>query len=270
MAYAVFGHPIAHSKSPLIHQQFALQEGKTIQYDKILVDNSREAFQAALRDFAARGGRGANVTVPFKAMAFELADELSERAAAAMAVNTLFWCEDGSVFGDNTDGVGLLNDLVENWRCSLKNKKIMLLGAGGAARGVILPLLAAEVASVVIVNRTAQKAIELAEHFGVQAATFAQTANLHADVVINATSGSLSGEVPAVSDAALAGAELVYDMMYDVEPTAFLRHAQACGAQQIADGLGMLVGQAAESYRLWHGFQPNMAPVLAHLREIMR
>lgn len=267
--YAVFGNPIAHSQSPNIHTQFAAQQGEVIEYSKILVENSVAAFQAAVRDFFASGGQGANVTVPFKQYAFELADELSERAQAAGAVNTLILLKDGTLRGDNTDGVGLVRDIQQHLGVALQGKQVVILGAGGATRGVVLPILAQQPQSLTIVNRTHSKAVELAEQFGVQAATFADTAAMKADIVINATSGSLSGELPAVADALLANARLVYDMVYGAEPTAFLRHAQACGAMQTADGLGMLVGQAAESFALWRGFTPDVAPVIAALRETL-
>lgn len=267
MKYAVFGHPIAHSQSPFIHTQFAEQEGEVIEYEKILVENSREAFQAALRDFWANGGRGANITVPFKELAYEMADELSERAQAAGAVNTLILLENGRVRGDNTDGAGLVHDLLRH--LDLQNKKIVILGAGGAARGAILPLLAQQPESLIIVNRTHEKAVALAAKFGVQAATFAETANWAADVVINSTSSGLTGELPDVSASLLAGAQLVYDMVYGEKAARFLQYARDCGAAQVVDGLGMLVGQAAESFRLWRGFAPQIAPVIAAMRAEM-
>lgn len=264
--YAVFGHPIAHSQSPKIHTQFAAQQGKVIEYEKILVENSFDAFQATVRDFFVHGGCGANVTVPFKRYAFDLADELSERAQAAGAVNTLILLEDGRLRGDNTDGVGLVRDVVEHLGVSLHQQRVLMVGAGGAARGVILPILAQQPESVMMVNRTESRAQALAAEFGIQFVSSVDVAKITADVVINATSGSLNGCLPAVPDAILANAQLVYDMVYANQPTAFLRHARDCGAKQIADGLGMLVGQAAESYRLWHGFAPDIAPVIASMR----
>ncbi|WP_277074879.1 shikimate dehydrogenase [Simonsiella muelleri] len=264
--YAVFGNPIAHSKSPEIHAQFAAQQGELIEYHKILVDDSRDAFQAAVRDFFASGGRGANVTVPFKQYAFDLVDELSERAQAAGAVNTLILLENGKLRGDNTDGVGLVNDVVGNLKISLQNKIVLILGAGGAARGVVMPILSKQPEKVIIANRTESKAIELAKQFKIQAMAFADLRDIRVDVIVNATSGSLNGHLLAVDDAIFAGTELVYDMMYNLELTKFLCHARECGAQQVADGLGMLVGQAAESFRLWRGFMPDIAPVIAAMR----
>lgn len=267
MKYAVFGNPIAHSKSPEIHAQFAAQENATIQYERILADNHPARFQAALNAFFAQGGKGANITVPFKQYAFELADELSERAQLAGAVNTLILLPDQSLRGDNTDGIGLVNDLTLNLNVNLHGKRILLLGAGGAARGVIAPLLACQPHSVVLANRTVSKAIELAKQFNIQAASFDELSNMTPDIIINATSGSLNGHLPNIPNHLFHNTTMVYDMMYGKEPTAFLQHAQQHGASQIADGLGMLVCQAAESYRLWRGFAPDTAPVMQKMRE---
>lgn len=262
--YAVFGNPVAHSRSPLIHQMFARQEGTAIRYERILAEPG--AFGQAAADFFAAGGQGANVTVPFKTDACHWADSLSDRARAAGAVNTLIKQADGRITGDNTDGAGLLRDITANLQVALAGKRLLLLGAGGAARGVMLPLQQAGPASLTVANRTAGKAQELAEAFGAQACPLADLPAGGFDVVINATSGGLSGELPAIAPAVLSACELAYDMVYAAEPTAFLRFAEQAGARRGADGLGMLVEQAAESYYLWRGFRPDTAPVLAAMR----
>ena len=262
--YAVFGNPIAHSKSPQIHQLFAAQEGVAIEYERLLAEPG--CFEQAAADFFAAGGQGANVTVPFKTDAFRWADGLSERAQAAGAVNTLLLQADGRIGGDNTDGAGLLRDITANLQVALAGKRVLLLGAGGAARGVVLPLLEAKPARLVIANRTVAKAQELAAVFGVEAGALDALPAGGFEVVINATSGGLQGEAPAVAGAVLSACELVYDMVYAREATAFMRFAAAAGAARTADGFGMLVEQAAESYALWRGFRPDTRPVLAALR----
>lgn len=269
MRYAVFGNPIAHSKSPQIHAQFAAQQNQTIEYEKILVDDNQQAFQAAVRDFFQQGGKGANVTVPFKQYAFDLVDELSERALAAGAVNTLILLPENRIRGDNTDGIGLVRDIQENLGVSLRDKRVLLIGAGGATRGVILPIVAQHVASVTIANRTHSKAVELAQQFSVQAAEFSQLNQQDFDVIINATSSGLQGEVPPVPASIFSGCELVYDMLYAAQPTPFLQFAQQHGAARVADGLGMLVCQAAYSFELWRDFAPETASVIATMRNNM-
>ena len=268
--YAVIGNPIAHSKSPRIHAEFARQTGQAMHYEAILGPES--GFSDTVRAFAASGGRGMNVTVPFKLEAFDLADQLSERAQAAGAVNTLSFRADG-IHGDNTDGIGLIRDLEDNLACPLAGKRVLLLGAGGAARGVMLPLLEARPTVLTIANRTPERATELAEHFHplcqdteLRASTFEALGETDVDLIINATSASLSSAVPPLPASAYAGCELAYDMMYGAEPTAFMRHALAHGAHRVADGLGMLVEQAAESFRLWRGVSPATGTVLAQLR----
>ncbi|MBH5330314.1 shikimate dehydrogenase [Eikenella sp. S3360] len=262
--YAVFGNPVAHSRSPGIHQMFAAQEGTAIEYERILAEPGRFAESAAA--FFAAGGLGANVTVPFKTDACAWADSLSARARAAGAANTLIKQPNGQIHADNTDGLGLVADIRRHFQVALAGKRILLIGAGGAARGVILPLLECRPASLTIANRTAAKARELAEAFGASAAEFAELPAAGFDIAVNATSGSLSGQVPAIAAKVFAQCELAYDMAYGREPTAFMRFAQNAGAQRTADGLGMLVEQAAESYRLWRGFSPDTAPVLSALR----
>lgn len=259
--YAVFGHPIAHSKSPLIHAAFARQTGQDLSYEAILAP--LDGFADSVAAFIAAGGRGANVTVPFKEEAFRLADRLSPRAERAGAVNTLKFEPDG-IFGDNTDGAGLVADLTRNLRRPLAGKRILLLGAGGAARGVIGPLLDEQPTTLVIANRTVSRAQELAELFdrGIRACGF-DALDGPFDLVVNATAASLAGELPPLSPKIFTPGTLAYDMMYGRD-TPFLAFARAQGAAT-ADGLGMLVEQAAEAFHLWRGIRPDTAPVIASL-----
>jgi shikimate dehydrogenase len=268
--YAVIGNPIAHSKSPQIHAEFARQSGQSMQYEAVL--GPEHGFADTVRAFAASGGRGMNVTVPFKLEAYDLCDHLSERAQAAGAVNTLSFLADG-IHGDNTDGVGLIRDLEHNHACPLAGTRVLLLGAGGAARGVLLPLIAAGPAKVTVANRSPARALELAERFRplcqhteLAGCGFDTLPAQGFDVIINATSASLSSEVPPIPVAAYDGCSLAYDMMYGPQPTAFMQAARAAGARRVADGLGMLVEQAAESFHIWRGLRPDTPPVLALLR----
>lgn len=265
--YAVIGNPIAHSKSPQVHALFAQQTRQTMVYEYLLAP--LDGFAAAVHDLIAQGGRGANVTVPFKLEAFALAQELTPRAQSAGAVNTLSF-SDGRIKGDNTDGIGLVRDITINASVPLEGRSVLLLGAGGAARGVILPLIEANIASLAIANRTEARALELAQHFSsssvpVSASTFEQ---LHRtfDVIINATSASLASDLPPVPDAVFGSTTLAYDMMYSAQPTRFMQHALQRGAQ-VRDGLGMLVEQAAESFYIWRGVRPETASVYQWLRE---
>jgi shikimate dehydrogenase len=265
--YAVFGHPIAHSKSPLIHAAFARQTGQDMAYEAILAP--LDGFAASVAQFIAHGGRGANVTVPFKQEACKLANRLSPRAQRAGAVNTLLFDADG-ILGDNTDGAGLVADLTRNQHCTLVGKRILLLGAGGAARGVIEPLLEHQPAALVIANRTVNRAQALAKQFGrdlnaacITACGF-DAANTPFDLVINATAASLAGELPPLSPRIFTDTTLAYDMMYGRD-TPFLGFARAQGANT-ADGLGMLVEQAAEAFYVWRGVRPDTTPVIAGLR----
>ena len=269
--YAVVGNPIAHSLSPRIHAAFAALTGEDIRYDKLLAE--RDGFAEFAREFFASGGCGLNVTVPFKLDACDFADHLTERARAAGAVNTLKKQGDGSLLGDNTDGAGLVADIRDNLGWDIAGKRVLLLGAGGAARGALLPLLAEQPALLYIANRTAAKALKLATEF---AGLGEPGANLGGggydtlagrfDLVINATAASLGGEVPPLPEGIFAPGARAYDMVYGAEPTPFMRWAQQCGAA-VADGLGMLVGQAAEAFYLWRGVRPEVAPVLQQLRE---
>jgi shikimate dehydrogenase len=265
--YAVIGNPIAHSRSPSIHARFAAQTGQDLVYDRLLAPIG--GFGVTVDAFRAGGGRGLNVTVPFKLDAFSYAGAVSPRARAAGAVNTLSFDGD-RVEADNTDGIGLVRDLSHRLGFALRGSRVLLLGAGGAARGVILPLLEAGVAAIVVANRTEDKARQLAALAAdprVTWAGFDDTGNEPLGLFVNATSAGLSGGAPAVCERAFRGCLLAYDMVYAGEPTVFMRHAQALGCERVCDGLGMLVEQAAESFRIWRGVAPDTAPVYAVLRD---
>lgn len=259
--YAVFGNPIAHSLSPMIHQAFAAQEGVEIVYEKLLAPF--DGFPAAVKAFFAEGGLGANVTVPFKLEAFEMADECSARAKAAGAANTLILKDGNRLLADNTDGAGLVADITGRLAVSLKDKRVLVLGAGGAVRGVLQPLLNEQPAALTLANRTHKKAEVLAEQFGVVAQPLHQLPLGEFDVIINGTSGGLAGELPPLADGVFASCRLAYDMVYGAAAVPFLQFAHNSGAQMVSDGLGMLVGQAAEAYRLWRGFTPDTAQAMA-------
>lgn len=269
--YAVMGNPIAHSKSPRIHALFAEQTGEPVEYLAIQVDVG--GFKQAVGNFQATGGQGLNVTVPFKQEAWELVDERSERAELAEAVNTIRF-DAGRSFGDNTDGVGLIRDLLDNLGLTLAGKRVLLLGAGGAARGVLGPLLEQDPDRLIIANRTPARAKELAAAFAgrvpVEGCGFEALAEREMDVVINATAASLQGELPPLPEGLLAPGAACYDMMYGAEPTPFMRWAAAHGAEIVSDGLGMLVEQAAASFYVWRGVWPETAAVIRTLREEMR
>ena len=268
--YAVIGNPIAHSKSPRIHAIFAESLGQLIAYDKRL--SPLDDFVGELQRFHSEGGVGANVTVPFKQQAFALARDASLRAQQAGAANFLMWRDD-HWFCDNTDGAGMVRDIEVNLQQPFKGKSVLLIGAGGAARGVLGPLLLREPSRVVVVNRTAARAVELVaphlQSYAVEAQTIeALTAGLaRFDIVINATSSSLSDALPLPTGAEIFSSEsLAYDMMYGKERTAFMTWALGQGAARASDGLGMLVEQAAESYMQWRGSLPHAAPIIALLR----
>src|SRR3954464_13077830 len=270
--YAVVGNPIAHSKSPEIHAAFARQTGQDIEYTKLLAPPN--GFSTTVEAFRVGGGRGVNVTVPFKLEAFALADEISQSARDAHAANLLQF-EGGRIRADNTDGIGLLRDIVHNLGFKIADKRVLLMGAGGAARGVLAPLLEYEPRILTIVNRTVDKALRLAEtfrHLPAAASSvlcglgYEELAGHHFDLVINATSASLTGELAAPLPADLfAPGALAYDMMYG-KLTPFLKFSAAHGAD-CSDGLGMLVEQAAESFMQWRGVRPQTAPVIKLLRE---
>ncbi|MDT8386921.1 MAG: shikimate dehydrogenase [Thiogranum sp.] len=266
--YAVMGNPVAHSKSPQIHHMFAEQTGQLLRYDTVLVPPG--GFASAVREFFDAGGKGLNVTVPFKQEAWKLADDLSPEAARASAVNTLVWQNDGRLSGDNTDGIGLVRDLIDNLHLELQAKRILLLGAGGAARGVLAPLLEQRPAQLAIANRTVERAEQLAEEFSdlgeLHGCGFEALEGSAYDLIINATAAGLCGEVPPLPEGIISGNTACYDMVYGAAPTAFVKYARQCGASLAVDGLGMLVEQAAASFRIWRGIQPDTAPVIAALR----
>jgi shikimate dehydrogenase len=269
--YAVFGNPIGHSKSPRIHALFAAQTAQDISYEAILAP--REDFAGMVERFVLRGGKGANVTVPFKEEAFQLATHLTPRAQAAGAVNTLSFMED-VITGDNTDGAGLVRDLKANLGCDPAGRRILLLGAGGAARGVILPLLLEQPTELLIANRTEEKAAHLALEFArlpgcavavkPDSIAFEALAGRQFDLIINATSAGLEDAALPLPDSIFARHCVAYDMLYGRE-TAFMRQAREAGAR-VADGLGMLVEQAAEAFFVWRGIRPRTAPVLLEMR----
>lgn len=269
--YVVIGNPVEHSKSPRIHALFAAQTAQDLTYERLLAP--LDGFVNSVRAFIAAGGRGANITVPFKEEAFRLADQLSARAAAAGAVNTLRFDTNGTIFGDNTDGAGLVRDITANLRRSLRDKQVLLLGAGGAARGVILPLLLEGPARLYIANRTPAKAAALVNEFNALSDTpperlnggsFSNLAGQHFDIIINATSAGLSDTALDLPEGIFAEEALAYDMVYGRD-TPFMQQAIAAGAQ-VADGLGMLVEQAAESFSIWRGIRPETQPVMQALR----
>lgn len=266
--YAVVGNPVAHSKSPSIHAEFARQTGQDLVYATLLAP--LDDFAGTVQQFRAEGGKGLNVTVPFKQEAWQLATRLTERARLAEAVNTLKLESDGTLLGDNTDGAGLVCDIVENLGMAIKGKRVLLLGAGGAARGVLLPLLAQQPAQLAIANRTAEKAATLEQHFAafgpVEGGDYARLADRRFDIVINATSSSLHDELPPLPPGVFEPGALAYDMMYGKGLTPFLQFARDNGAALLADGLGMLVEQAAESFFVWRGVRPKTAPVIAMLK----
>ena len=267
--YRVFGNPIEQSKSPAIHHIFADKSQQNIDYQKQLVDT--KDFSNAVADFIRHGGKGANVTAPFKEQALAIADELTERATLAGAVNTLTF-KNGKIFGDNTDGEGLVQDLITN-KVILNESRVLLLGAGGAARGVLLPLLAQNPRSIVIANRTASKAATLCQHFSdirLSVSGYQDLEQQHFDVIINATSASLSGNLPPIPTSLLSQNVVCYDMVYGKDETPFLKWAKEHGAMKVIDGLGMLVGQAAVSFEVWRGVTPEVQPVIDKLRTSLK
>lgn len=268
--YAVVGNPVAHSLSPRIHGLFAEQTGQDISYEAIEI--GIDEFGQRVHELYREGLRGLNVTVPFKRDAFELCDRLSPRARDAGAVNTLLFAEDGEISGDNTDGVGLTRDLVDNLNVLIRHRKILVLGAGGAVRGVIGPLLVQQPRVLAIANRTPERAEELAVDFSrlgrIEVFAYEDLGNDSYDLVINGTAAGLAGEVPPLPDGVLGINSVCYDMMYRLdEPTAFVDWALQRGAADAHDGLGMLVEQAAEAFFLWRGQQPDTAAVIAALRD---
>lgn len=265
--YGVIGHPVEHSWSPFIHGQFARQTGQALAYR--LHDVPPERFRVHVADFAEHGGRGLNVTVPHKLAAARLSSELTGRAQRAGAVNTLV-LEADRILGDNTDGAGLVRDLVSNLGLELADRRILIAGAGGAARGVLSPLLALGPAQILVAARVAARARSLVDEFAVPGhklagCGFEELPCERFDLVLNATSASLNGQVPALSQAVIGPATLCYDMAYARTDTAFVRWARERGCERAVQGWGMLVEQAAESFQLWRGIRPDTAPVLAQL-----
>lgn len=258
--YAVIGHPVAHSKSPWIHARFARATGQAIDYG--LIEAPLDQFAASVEAFRDAGGRGLNVTLPFKEQAFHYCRRTSDRARAAGAVNTLILGDD--VYGDTSDGVGLVRDIAGNLGLSLQDKRVLLMGAGGAAQGVVGALLEAGVSRLMIANRSIERAQALAARFaGVAACGYTELSETF-DVIVNATSAGLTGEAPGLPEGIYREAALAYDMVYGRD-TPFLAAARGAGAQ-VSDGLGMLVEQAAESFYLWRGVRPATRPVLDELR----
>ena len=265
--YGVVGHPVAHSLSPFIHAMFARQTGQAMSYR--LFDFAPEEVDERIAAFFAQGGRGLNVTLPNKLAAVARAAELTRRAQHAGAVNTLAMREDGTILGDNTDGVGLMQDLCVNQRVVVTRRRVLIIGAGGATRGVLAPLLGLEPEVVVIANRTADRARALAAAFSrlgeVQGVGFRYIAGGAFDLVINATSASLTGEIPDVPVAVIGPDTFCYDMAYGKGDTPFVRWCMELGCRTAVSGWGMLVEQAAESFRLWRGVRPLTGPVLSAL-----
>lgn len=266
-SFAVFGNPIAHSKSPQIHALFAEQTGINHIYGTVQAPH--DTFEECLRSFFAKGAHGANITIPFKERAFAEADELTERAALTGAVNTLKKLDDGRLLGDNTDGIGMLSDLMR-LNMLKEGDRILLVGAGGAARGVILPLLLHH-SHIVVTNRTYERAKHLFHIFeskgDIQALPLDQLEGETFDLVINATASGIKGEIPQLPVALLHPNIRVYDMYYQAGDTSFITWAKSHGVVHYADGLGMLVGQAAHAFNLWHGVMPDIETVLKQLKQ---
>jgi shikimate dehydrogenase len=265
--YGVIGYPVSHSRSPVIHKLFALQTGQKLQYELLQV--SPEKLETAVRQFQRTGGKGLNITVPHKSEATRLVDQMSERASTAGAVNTLAF-QGGKILGDNTDGIGLLRDLAVNLGVALEDSNILVLGAGGATRGIIAPLLEMQPASLLIANRTLGKAESLADHFDpfgpVSACRFnAVPTTTRFDLIINATSAGLKGDSPPYPSAAITQDTFCYDLSYGLKPTPFSIWARDCGAKKSVMGWGMLVEQAAESFRIWRNVRPDTAAVLKQM-----
>ncbi len=267
--YAVLGNPVAHSKSPRIHVLFAHQFRHRLEYLAIQVDPG--GLAQAIEQFRANGGKGVNITIPFKQDAYRLVDHMSERAQLAGAVNTIKFEPDGRLFGDNTDGTGLIHDITHNLGFTLRDKHVLVLGAGGAVRGVAGPLLKQHPARLVIANRTVSRARDLVAAFAgvgrIEACSFEELRGKHFHAVINGTAASLKGELPPLPDNLFAHHALAYDMMYGEHATPFMEWAARHGAERVVDGLGMLVEQAAESYFVWKGVRPQTKPVIEALRK---
>lgn len=266
--YAVFGNPIKQSRSPAIHTAFAKQFDQAMQYRAVLVN--LDGFAEATVNFFKSGGAGLNITVPFKREAFEFANQISDRASRAGAVNTLIQRPDGSIFGDNTDGIGLVRDMIANLGWRINGLRVLILGAGGAVRGVLEPLLREQPKELLVVNRTPERAGELAEEFAdmgpLEGGGYSLIGERQFDLIINGTSGSLTGEMPELPGSLLTERSCCYDMVYGPQPTVFMRWAAHHAVWAVADGLGMLVEQAAESFYLWRDLRPETGPVINQIR----
>ena len=265
--YGVMGYPVSHSRSPVIHRLFALHTGQDIQYELLQV--APEKLEQAIRQFQRTGGKGLNITVPHKQLVSRLCDQLSERASTAEAVNTLVF-QDNEIFGDNTDGIGLLRDLAINLGINLEGANILILGAGGATRGITGPLLEMLPKSLVIANRTLDRAQELADRFQKSGPISACRFNVvpvtePSDLGINAPSAGVRGETPPYPRAAISENTFCYDLSYGLQPTPFSVWAREQGATRSVMGWGMLVEQAAESFHLWRGIRPDTSPVLKQM-----
>lgn len=268
--YALVGHPVGHSRSPLIHQLFARQTGEPVGYE--LIDAPVDELETAVRGFLAAGGKGMNVTVPHKEAAYALADELGDEAAAAHAVNTLSF-SGRRIRGDNTDGIGFLRDLTVNHEQHVAGCRVLILGAGGATRGILAPLLGEQPATLVVANRTPERAEQLAEIFAghgtIATCSFDELESLDAfDLVVNATSAGLGGEQPPFPAALVSETTFCYDLAYSLKGTPFVEWATGHGAGRAVQGWGMLVEQAAESFRIWRGVAPDTTPILAQLSQL--
>jgi shikimate dehydrogenase len=265
--YAVMGHPVTHSRSPFIHSAFAAATGQSLEYGKL--DVTPECFEATVRHFFNTGGKGLSITVPHKEAAATIADTLTERAARAGAVNTMWRTDEGQLVGDNTDGIGLINDLTHNLAVVLKGARILILGAGGATRGIIGPLLEQQPASILLVNRTAERARALAAQFSPLGPIAARSADELGqddfDLILNATSASLEGALPRTPERIFGPTTVAYDLAYAKDDTVFTRFARSHGAQAAYMGLGMLVEQAAEAFAIWRGVRPMTTDVLKAL-----
>ena len=277
-AFAVMGNPVAHSQSPMIHSLFARQFGISLSYDRIQVDPG--GFEQAVSHFCARGGAGLNITVPYKVEAWRLCGQdrhsLSQRADLARAVNTLSMENSGKIQGDNTDGAGLVTDIRDNLGVPLANKNLLVIGAGGAVRGVLGSLLECHPASITVTNRTFAKAGDLMQVFSgtvdsrrtaLASCRFEDCDKTRYDLIINGTAASLSGALPGISGTCIDSGTVVYDMVYSPEPTVFMKWALSRGADQAHDGLGMLVEQAAESFSIWHHKSPDTESVIREIRK---
>jgi len=262
--YAVFGHPISHSKSPRIHQLFAEQTRQNLSYTS--QDVPADQFISSVEQFFTLGGKGLNCTIPLKELAWQYADRLSDRARLSQAVNTLALETDGKIFGENTDGIGLVKDLTVNHQIKLSGCRVLILGAGGATRGILPSLFEQQPEQIIIANRTPEKATQLANEFkplgNISSNEFAKLAHLKFDLIINATSASLSGQLPPLPDKLLAENGSCYDLAYSNQVTAFVAWGQSQHAHKSVDGLGMLVEQAAEAFQLWRGIHPETVDII--------